>query len=63
VFPGTAGWAPYQLAYEVAMGFWYVVAASQELMLPPPGYEKRSGDEMWRQILDLAGLGPSWQQR
>lgn len=58
---GHAGWAPYQLAYEVAMGCWYVVAASQELMLPPPGSDARSGEEMWRQILDLAGVGPSWQ--
>jgi Uncharacterized ACR, COG1678 len=33
----AVGWAPQQLAHEIAAGVWYVVAASKDVILPTPG--------------------------
>eukprot|EP00898_Chlorokybus_atmophyticus_P008464 jgi/Chlat1/8619/Chrsp86S08008 len=51
-FFGHAGWAPGQLATEIALGNWYIAAACSSLAtqhclsLPRP---------LWRQVLDLMG--------
>ncbi|GBG00046.1 hypothetical protein Rsub_12871 [Raphidocelis subcapitata] len=60
---GLAGWAPGQLAGEVASGVWYCAAASRGVIMPPEGPDAAHPDAMRRRVLSLIGRQHRGHQR